>query len=265
MKQEKVIICGLVFLKHEKEPYVRSGKSLQGVQEYDSERDMLRCHECGKWYSRLAQHITKRHGLKLTDYRLNHALPSSASLVSLGLASTIRAKARTNLVDPKAHPRVSTREMKPPSMTPEANAKRRATWIAKRNLKARCDEQLKNRILKIATDLGRTPTYAEMAAYSVWIGNEAKARRISARNLMESMGLTPISSGQKVGSVAPKWSREILIEALRDFFVLNGRVPKPSEWNIGILPKPPVYRRYFGSMQAAYEAAGLAKVAEKAA
>jgi hypothetical protein len=79
---------------------------------------------------------------------------------------------------------------------------------------------------------------------------------MSWASALERIGLVPNLSGGSTQRIAD----DILIEALRDFYVLNSRLPTARDWRSGILPNQKTYERHFGGLRGAYKAAGLGKV-----
>ena len=84
-----VIIRGHVLPRSEKEPFVPSGVSFLGATEYDKERDLLRCHECGKWYKGIGNHVVDAHKMNLSDYKSRHGLRQSSSLLCMAARKAI--------------------------------------------------------------------------------------------------------------------------------------------------------------------------------
>jgi hypothetical protein len=58
-------------------------------------------------------------------------------------------------------------------------------------------------------------------------------------------------------------TREALITRLRDFWAKYGKRPSKMHARMGLVPRWDVFKRVFGSMRAAYEAAGLTALAER--
>lgn len=68
-----------------------SGHGRWGVVDVDDD-GLLRCHECGRWYTSLAVHIGMTHG-PVRDYRLTHGLTMGMPLVSDQLRHALGAAA----------------------------------------------------------------------------------------------------------------------------------------------------------------------------
>ena len=78
---------GAIKLYNYKEPLmdVENGHGYMGVLMHDAERDLIQCHVCGVWFSKLANHI-KIHGFKNTaHYKKEFGLAPSTALVCEGL------------------------------------------------------------------------------------------------------------------------------------------------------------------------------------
>jgi hypothetical protein len=67
-------------------------------------------------------------------------------------------------------------------------------------------------------------------------------------------------SAKQCRQYASKYTPAMLTELLRDFYVKQQRLPTVSDFNRGLIPAADIYRRTFGSVEAAYREAGIAKV-----
>lgn len=240
-----VIIRGQVYRWEEKAPFVPSGKSIEGAIEYDRENETIRCHACGKWFGCLGLHVAQSHG-SCRDYRLEHGLRITTSL----LAPAIQEKFRSRGI-----PRPLTADARALGSALSRASRSRAKSIARgrpqtelRNEHNRCPPQTILKIQALAAELGHTPTCDE--AGDVLLGI-ARQRFGSWNKALVAAGMSP--------NLTLK-TDELLIESLRDFYVLNGRLPKRSECGDGRLGGYSTYCRRFGSLAAAYAEAGLGMV-----
>ena len=251
----KVIIRGQVFRYDDKSPFQPSGRSIQGAIEYDPRENQIRCHECGKWFSAVGSHL-RSHRIDPNAYKATHGLNKGTSLCSPSLSSV--------------HRDISIRMGTGKHLSPKPFAKgHRASWIKGkpqwelRNLRNRCVLQLKSKILKIAAELSRAPTQKVLSSNGISANSVAAKMGIPTSQLMQSLGLEPNRGGFTRNSDATeKYTKVVLIELLMDFWALNKRLPVNREHRSGSLPTRHTYRRYFGSMRDAYEAAGLLKVSQ---
>lgn len=242
-KQRYVMIRGQVYTWEEKAPYVSSGKSLLGAFEYDRENDRIRCHECGEWHTRLSAHVAFRHSeLSTAGYKRKHGIVQNVGLTALRKRTqdieTAQARARLAPKMPPAH--FGKRQRHPPNME---------TFRNERNI---CEAQCLFRLRNLVLEIGSVPLTHEIP---VNLRKNLRHHYGTVTNALEILGL------QAHRAV---YTKDILIEALRDFYVLNRRLPLLKEWNgMGRLPCYGTYINRFGSLMAAYEAAGLGIIAKQ--
>jgi len=249
--QRYVIMLGQVFLWEGKAPFVESGKSVWGALEYDKEAEKVRCHECGEWHRNLGYHL-RIHGLSPREYKVKHRLNISSRL--LGPNAHKERAAKTITCNNFRKPEVIARAV-------AARAKRTEytrNSAEQVNVSGTCPVQWPAVVRDEALRLGRTPTSTEVPgkirdaairAYGTWT------------SAMANLGLDPVHGP---GRGKPKrYTAAVLIEVLRDFYVLNQRLPKMREYGIGRLPSKANFHHEFGGFPEAYAAAGLAKVAEE--
>lgn len=251
MSAEKryVVIYGQVCDYEEKAPFLISGESILGALEYELGTDRLKCHECGEWRRSLSQHIAT-HKIKSFEYKLKHGLRLAASLLAPRLALAKRSAMRqairsgARIVFPKGV--VHLQPLHPRLVRP-------AQVEERQNLQKKCRLQCVARMAKIAGEIGRTPTARDLKERDPGLMTAIESRFGSICLVQELAGLVPNTN--KTNHYA-RFSKTILTELLRDFQVLNGRVPKTREFGM-ILPSRKTFCRYFGNLANAYIAAGL--------
>lgn len=247
-----VIIRNQVFRWEEKAPFVPSGKSVLGAIEYDKEKGKIKCHECGNSFLSISNHILRGHGVTVREYKLKHGIGMKSRLESPDHCEAKTFNGKVNFASTKR---------KLPSIEQRNAAKYRrmeamkAGALERKNINSTCRAQCLARINQIADELGRTPTGPEL-------GHSLKASaRAHFGNLTEfarSAGLKPNPSGDRRA-----YTNDILIELLRDFYVLNRRMPSKADYRSGSLPNQATFIRRFGSLGEAFHAAGLSKEYEK--
>jgi hypothetical protein len=248
MKQRYVIVRGQVCRWEDKAPFVPSGKSLHGVLEHDRDSDMLKCHECGEWYASLAQHVSDQHGVTTRAYKFRHGLRLSTSLNSFATQAALR----TAWLNQNLKPHKSNKLQKPHKPhKPHKPYPRRPMWEL-RNQKAQCEAQLAVNCRNLAEVLGRMPKGKDFEEAGIPIRVGGEKRRVSKLRQLASGAYLPT-----------RYTKEILAELLRDFYVLNKRLPHNKDFTSGLLPPSGTFTKYFGSMAAAWKAAGLSIVAAK--
>jgi hypothetical protein len=265
---EQVLIRGKVFLYKQKAPFVPSGKSVLGALEYDETTDRVRCHECGEWRCHLGPHVSKSHGIDSREYRRRHGIASGSPIS--GIQTTARFSAAAQKRKAMGALKIGTREQMLRAVAASAETRRARKQSGepprlhaeRRNENGTCQAQLMARIRSVADRVGRTPTRAELRSAGIDADSACLAFNVSSLgSVMSLAGLArnDCATGRR------KYSRVILTEMLRDFYTRWGRLPAMPDFRIGLLPKHQNFHYHFGSMAAAYEAAGLAKVAQVAA
>ena len=262
---EQVLIRGKCFLYKQKAPFVPSGKSVFGALEYDENTGMVRCHECGKWFTHLGHHVSDSQGvhshrMKALDYKRKHGLRRAAALC--GPKESAKYNNVANLHFLEAAKKVRAR-----AIGACAKAKRyrqlngeRLYNAESRNERNTCQAQILSRIKAISESLGRTPTHRDLRQHGLHASSVVFALNVpDMKSVFSLLGLLPNRRGGK-----ETYTDSLLIELLRDFYVKFGRLPKRTDYIMKLLPSDGTIRHHFGSMAAAYEAAGLGKVASAA-
>lgn len=239
---DKVIIRGVVLPWNAKEPYVVSGHSLLGAVEYDSRADEVRCHQCGNGVRDIARHAVHCNGgLNSSDYRHEHGI-SKASLLSIPSVRLLRVKHARAFLRPTTTGRLGkyNPELHPGGVRHET-----------RNLRGRCDVQLEERFKRIAAEMPSVRSRPWTLIQQGFLPSELERLRDMAL-------ITP-------GKTPPRWwrncSRESLVELIRDAKAELRRVPTIGDCHPPLLPTRGTFKAYFGSFEAALDAAGLGLVA----
>jgi hypothetical protein len=254
LETRHVIIRGQVYRWEEKAPYTQSGESILGALEYDRKADKVKCHECGKWLTSLGPHVAIGHReTGLRNYKLTHGLIANVSLNAADehakRAAKFRATSlpamRAGLEKYKAAVAAGERQ---PRLRRRRLGQTYATW---RNEQNTCGEQIIFSLQNLITDSGRIPDFHEVPSklrrqIQFHCGNYPSALAV--------LGLEPNK---------PLYTKELLIESLRDFYVLNRRMPRTREWGKGRLATAKTYCNHFWTMNNAYDAAGLGIVARQ--
>lgn len=263
MAEQQVRINGKLFLYRQKAPFVASGCSVLGAIEYDAEEDKIRCHECGEWFQALPPHIGPAHGLSPRGYKQKHGLLLKAALVCERLreGSSRRAVLRVQC-DSDANLRRLTAMR---GLIRSFGSKWEATPEV-RNENGRCRAQILLRLRAVAERLGRTPTQRDLRDAGLSYGSVLSALKL--RDLPSAMtlaGLMPREQGVHLDGQKGtfRYSREVLIELIRDFYVASGRLPSSSDMRRVGFPGRETFDRHFGSWKKAVESAGFGRLAKK--
>jgi ROS/MUCR transcriptional regulator protein len=246
--EPKVIMRGRVYLYRQKAPFVHSGQSVLGAIEYDEAADRVKCHECGKWFQYLGAHIGPKHGMSAREYKLKHVLLMKTAL----LAERLRARMIEAAL---AIPRVYHGQ-RPPLLIGPRPARARMQ-MEQRNEAGRCPAQILKDVQTVADTIGRTPTAEDLANSPLKVHARSAMVALNVPNMGALMSLAGLAKRKKQPNKHPKYPPPILIEILRDFYVMHQRIPACSDHRRGILPDHKTFVRAFGSRRKALIAAGL--------
>ncbi len=261
--EEQVLIRGKVFLYKQKAPFVPSGKSVLGALEYRESDDKVRCHECGEWHRVLTRHIRSSHQLSPREYKGEHGLNQQAVLCGPTLSSTFSAKRTATNLKTGLKPGFTDEQRSKGHRTKRERAAVKSEsrlWSEARNENGTCQAQLLSRIRSIADRVGRTPTSKELEQAGISRSSAFVALNVSSLNQLTALaGLMPRDAGCAVKT--RKIPRDLLVEMLRDFYVKFDRLPTVSDvMQFKLIPSYTTFCSEFGSMEAAYDAAGLGRV-----
>lgn len=167
-----VMMCGEMFDWLEKSiyGYTPSGHSIFGLLEICDETKELKCHHCGEWHRKLAEHITKKQDHpSVREYKLTHGLRLKTSPVhpEISAAASRRAKGRTDLrkfasgIKPTPPPRAEGLA----KLRCQLAGKGQPAWGERANLMMGCQEQTLQKLVAYAAILGHTPITRELSAY----------------------------------------------------------------------------------------------------
>lgn len=244
--QRYVIVCGDVFRWAEKEPFVPSGKSVLGAIEYDRDAETVKCHECGKWMHSISQGHLKVHGVSAREYKINHGLFQKTPLMSPVRVARMRWGRDSKVLD---RLRAQSRAIAPR----KARGIETAGWAEAQNRNGVCRAQVLAAI-KTKAILGRCPTEADIGQRFV---RAAQRHFRSWSSACAAAGFRPNAYGKG----RPEIDRATLLETLRDYYVLNGRVPRARDCGRRArLCCLSTYCKEFGTWGSALEAAGLSRV-----
>ena len=248
-----VLMSNRVYLYAEKAPWVPSGKSIQGALEYDPATDLVRCHECGEWFKSVGRHAYLSHGQSAREYKIKHGLNQSSSLIAEDTRVRLMeaAKPSPEFLDNAGR------------VAPLKHVKQKfIRRMEIRNRKGACPAQILARIQRLADIYGRTPTAAELSKGGVHRKTVLHVLNVSdMASALSLAGLTARTSGDHLskpkGRSPYKYSKEILVELIRDFVVRNERLPQASDMRRGMFPRETMFKKYFGSWRDACIASGF--------
>lgn len=238
-------------LSNYKEPLTTapSGHGFMGTLKYNKDKTHVQCHICGWFFKSLGQHTVKTHHLTADMYRVGFELDSGTSLAAPKLrekfvkASMARSpehkrKILTNLqkgrVGRKHYPRNHSLEYF--------------------NKRGNCPDQLVEKIKNLNAEFKKVPTRREyITKYGE--GNLQAVYRVFGtwNNALTICGFTP----NQFRASNPTYTRDGIIEAMREFYDLEGRPPRTSDSEdpSSMIPRMKVIAKHFGGIINAREAA----------
>jgi hypothetical protein len=127
------------------------------------------------------------------------------------------------------------------------------------NESGHCRAQLTQRLKELQARYDGVPTDDQLIQNGLSPSSICLAFHLpTITEVIKLLELTP--SLERIGQGVRGYTREYLIEVLRDFWAKYGTLPSRSHERMGMVPRGGAFVRVFGSMKAAYEAAGLARV-----
>ena len=264
MTERQVIIRGKTFLYKQKAPFVQSGVSVQGALEYDQQEDRIRCHECGAWFEALGTHLRVVHGMTALAYKLAHGLGRGTGLINERLRGELVLRGKRVLACVEGGVGARAAQAREALRRQGYPHPARTQRLEERNEKGTCQAQLLAKIKRIAGACGHTPSRNELADRGV--SHQSALHALNVRDMasvMEMAGLLPNKFGYIPGRATGRpmlYSREGLLEMLRNFKAHSGRLPSFADCSLA-LPCAGTFYKHFGSWREALRAAGLGRVA----
>lgn len=257
-----------VFIWREKIPYVASGAAVRGVLALDPTKTKVMCHDCGQWFKTLGQHVLKcpvTGGQSGREYRLRHGLALGQPLCPPVFSARCRSAMLRNAVS-HAGFRNPDQIRRAVAARAETNKNGSPAKSARANLARNCEEQLPADFLSLHARLGRIPSLREFDEFRSGLGGKKTAQHavMSAFGMSWNEFCEWLLSIPRAPGAHTRYSRQALVELLLARYRSAGRMPtygrgnKPHGW-----PSVYVLRFAFGSVSAAFEAAGLGLVYRK--
>lgn len=227
----------------------KGGYGYQGVLRYNKIKDKVQCHFCGRLFRAINNgHLQKVHGMTAREYKGKTGLAPTTSLV--GEAT------REKLLVRPCNPNHMVELIK----ANELRKKRKAEGLKdtqsghirsleRYNQKGTCPDQLLDMIEKTAKSFGRTPTQEEFLNFhhGKYIGSIRRTYG-TWTNALTKLNRRP----QMVIK-----SKEELIKEIKNFYQVNKRTPKWSDFERGLLPSASTFYRNFKSINHARLLAGV--------
>lgn len=230
-----------------------SGYGYSGTTGYNETGTHMMCNVCGYFFKDLAHHV-RTHGMKAKDYKIAYQLSLSKGLISDELRFKLRRYALNRPTEAKE---ATLRQLKRNSNHRDGQP----TWsthkksLEAKNKEGRCYYQLLDKIETLGKELGRTPTKEDFTrVHGKGIMGTIYDTFGTWNQALTFAGFTP--TRYVVGR--PRYSRESVILMIRNFYEIEGRVPRWTDLG-GMLPSGNIIRKLFGGIIGAREAAGFAQ------
>jgi alkylated DNA nucleotide flippase Atl1 len=258
LKQEKKEMeyedapSGYCTLYDYKSPFMayEGGYGFQGVLLFDGKTDKIQCHLCGAWEKSLQHHLKREHALNVSTYKDRVGLSQTTALIS--------ESTREKLIAHNIGKRIQNlQNRKGKSHSTETREKIRETLkknsMELKNKRGTCPLQLLTRLKAVYEKVGEEDfttdcvpfyealikTYGTFAEACRRAGVPCKARNVPPSRM--------------------KYTKESIVEWVREFINQNGRAPKEKDFLAN--NKRRIYQaisRRFGIQEIIKEARALA-------
>lgn len=250
-------VYDLVSVSVYKEPLrkVEGGYGYYGVLLGTGDGEKVQCHECGVLYSSLTFHVYKAHGLRVREYKEKYGLAYKTALVSENLRNCYKEKTLEWLETLTPEEKRLYREQSRLGREKRCVFQPKLTLETK-NKRGTCPDQLLAKIKEVAAALGKTPTKSEF----IWeTGTQRYVHLIykTFGSWSEAVRRAGYEVREKHKGVRVRHTTEELLDYLRLFKRVNGRVPTATDFRRDYLPDYEVYIRRFGSIHEARLLAGI--------
>ena len=212
-----------------------------GVLRYSKDQDKVECHLCGRLFRMLNNgHLGKVHGITAREYKAQTGLTISTALLGEGTRIKLldRGHNPNHIAElKKAHKR---REERKKAGLPDLQSGQNVLTPQRMNQRGTCPDQLLNMIDKTAKSLGRAPTTEEFLA--VHNGKFLGSIRRTFGTWTNALAKLELRT-HHIG-----FTDEHLIEQVKNFYQVNKRTPRYSDFERGLLPTAGVYYRRYKSL-----------------
>lgn len=247
---------GMVTFYNYKEPFMEyeAGFGFQGVLLMDASTGEVQCHPCGEWMDAInSRHLRGRHGITASEYKVEVGLNQNTALISEQHRDKLVRTGQARFKNLKK----GGKKTKAQIAAITAGLKAYQASMEAKNNQATCPAQLIDRLKKLATELGRTPTVAECKFFPTLLKVFGTWKEACLR-----AGLKHRTTGRNVHYVAKgkfEYNKEVMLKMLRDFKERWDRPPSKSDLTRHLLPSSCKFAKVFGSFRLAKKEA-FAKV-----
>lgn len=254
---------------HYKEPLKpvprKWGVGYYGAIQVTLDGEKIQCHMCGKLFKNLSFHIRNVHFVNAKEYKSFFQLARTTALVSEAERNRLKENAmrRWQEMSPKQRQEVMRTRMEGLKKWWKENRNKDRKFGKHRletdNKRGTCPDQLKDRLRKMAEKLGHTPSMRDFKKEnnsSRWIGY-INSTFGSFGKAIKAAGLVPKKKFVYKEGKKNWYSDEELLDFISIFWQENGRVATETDFHRGYIPNPQIYRRRWGTIAAARDAAGI--------
>lgn len=226
------------------------GFGYQGVLMYMKDVGKVQCHLCGKLFRALNNgHLGKVHKITAAEYKEKTGLSQQTSLLSEETRVKILDRGwNPNNMEELEKARERRREItKKTGKDPQSHPKIR---LEIKNQRGTCPDQLLDIIEKTIKSHGRVMTAEEFLKFhnGKYMGS-IRATYGTWTNALEKLGKRPNN--------LPKYDRQSLLDALKNFYEVNKRTARWSDFARGLVPSPFAYYKQFKNLNHARLLAGV--------
>lgn len=246
-KDDNIIFYGY------KEPLRKfeGGYGYLGVLSYDKSKGKVQCHLCGLLFRMINNgHLGRIHGITAREYKEKTGLSQMTALMG--------EETREKIITTRGHNPNCAEVLK------EAQKKRRERLangdkdlqsgfkmsLEVRNKRGTCPDQLLDKISKTIKSYGRVVTADEFKKFhhGRFLGSVYRTYG-TWEHALSLLGYRSFRGKH--------YKEEELLEAMRNFYLVNKRTPRYSDFNRGLLPSYWTYKNKFGTFNEARKRAGV--------
>ncbi len=227
------------------------GYGFYGTVATSIDGNLVQCHICGNMFPSVSHHLRK-HQIKAREYKEQFQLAITTALVGEAtrekLQNKVYAESKKYIGLPE-HLQEYNRKVQSGEIQHRTSGN---GWsLERRNKEGLCPDQVLLKITELADKLGHTPSYDEFKLhYKTRYIHSIEYQHGSYLNAVKALKLTSAKELKEPSS-------EKLLEDLRKFQKVHGRVPTKSDFNRGLLYSRTLYWSRFGSLNNARIEAGL--------
>lgn len=261
LRNDKIDNVESLIVTNYKEPLTETlnGHGYMGALRTTSDGLKLECHICGGLFTHLGRHVWMGHKITAEEYRVKFGLAKSTALVGEGLRRELSMRLleqRNNRSDEenKAIEEKKRQNLKEYFSIQENRRNHfMGASLEQKNKHGKCPEQLKEKVVSLYNELGRTPSYSQFTdKYGKGFTYSIYQTFGGWKQLIKACGM-PDRPSDRV--YVKKYDKETLLEYLRNFKQLYGREPNTSDMKRGYIPRELHYYRVFGTFTKAKELA----------